>query len=87
MDTLNPSTVINARQAFLGQENLSLESAVDAAAFLDLPLTYQELVHDLPAVRNAIDAEKASSASEPARNTEYYVAARQVMKIWLYTSL
>lgn len=87
MDTLNPSTVFNARQAFLGQEELSLESAIDAAAFLDLDLTYQQLVSDLPAVRDALDREKASSASTPSRNTEYFVAARQVLKIWLYTSL
>jgi len=82
---LEPTTVLNARQAFLGQEPLAYESFLDAAGFLDLNLTLDQ-ADDPHLVRAELERETAASKDTPSRNTEYFVAARQVVKMWVYTS-
>lgn len=76
-EKLQSESAINGRNAFLGQEELSYSTFMDAAGLLDLDLTTGQ-VYDPARIRQALD----ERTGEPTFNVEHHVAAVQIVKMW-----
>jgi len=79
---LEPATVLNARQAFLGQEPITEASFLDAGDLLDLQLTTADM-YDHVKVSAALE-ERQARLTDPRHNTEWHVAATMAVKMWVF---